>query len=125
MNTKNEQLGNEAKAIQATGSCHCGAVEYTVSGPILGQSYCNCQACQKATGALQVSFVSMHKDSVEIDKGDPVTVQGRTGVKCDEYGVWQRCPECGTKVFWVSNAEDQIDVLAGTLDDPSIFSPGS
>jgi len=113
----------DAKVIETSGSCHCGKVEFTVNGPILGQSYCDCKACQKATGTLKVPFITVSKDSLTIDKGDLSIAHGSTGVKCDNNGFWQHCPECGTKIYWVPHQGDQIDILVGTLDDTSVFRP--
>ncbi|MBN1875614.1 MAG: GFA family protein [Anaerolineae bacterium] len=109
------------KTIQTSGSCHCGKVEYTVSGSILGQSYCDCKACQKATGTLKVPFITVSRDSFSLTQGELSIVHGSTGVKCDNYGVWYHCPECGTNLYWAPHQGEQIDILVGTLDDVSVF----
>jgi hypothetical protein len=121
MKNQNEQPGNDVNVIQTNGSCHCGKIEYAVKGPILGQSYCDCKACQKATGALKVPFITVHKDNIDVTTGDPSEVHGNTDGKCDLHGTWQFCDDCGTKMFWVPDRGEQIDILVGALDDKSVF----
>lgn len=121
MNTVQQEPTSEANVIHTSGSCHCGEIEYTIDGPMLKQSYCDCAACRKATGALKVPFVTVRQASLTVTKGEPSTVRGSTDGGCDQHGSWRFCPACGTNLFWVPDEGDQIDVLAGALDDVSLF----
>lgn len=68
-----------------TGHCHCGAITYTISGEMIKQSYCDCRACQLATGALKTPYVTFHQSDVTIAAGGPRIYQGTNG-SCDEHG---------------------------------------
>jgi hypothetical protein len=121
MDTANAQARSDADIVHTSGSCHCGEIEYTIDGPILKQSYCDCAACRKATGTLRVPFITVHQASLTIDKGEPSAVRGSTDGACDQHGSWRFCGHCGTNLFWVPDQGDQVDVLAGALDDVSVF----
>jgi hypothetical protein len=120
MNTTPQKATSDVTTILTSGSCHCGEVEYTIDGPMLKQSYCDCAACRKATGALRVPFVTVPQDSLAV-KGTLATVRGHTDGGCDQHGSWRFCPTCGTNLFWMPDEGDQVDVLAGALDDVSLF----
>jgi hypothetical protein len=121
MDTTNDPIESSANVVRTTGSCHCGEITYTVDGPILKQSYCDCAACHKATGTLRVPWITVQQASLTIDKGEPSTVRGATAGGCDRHGSWRFCRNCGTNLFWMPDHGDQVDVLAGTLDDVSLF----
>ncbi len=121
MDTTNQQGERNGGIVHTSGSCHCGEIAYTIDGAILKQSYCDCAACRKATGTLRVPFVTVHQASLTIDKGEPSTVRGHTDGGCDHYGSWRFCKNCGTNLFWMPDEGDQVDVLAGALDDTSLF----
>jgi hypothetical protein len=120
MDTVHEQAESHAN-VQTSGSCHCGRIEYTIDGPVIKQSYCDCAACRKATGTLRVPFITVRQDSLTIVKGELSTVRGNTDGGCDHYGSWRFCKNCGTNLFWVPDQGDQVDVLAGALDDTAVF----
>jgi hypothetical protein len=105
-----------------TGRCHCGQITYEAQGPIVNQSYCDCQGCKRATGALRVPFVTVLRKNLKIT-GEPKTFRSQSGAKCDAHGVWLFCPNCGTHLFWQNNEGDHMDIFVGTLDDPTIFQP--
>lgn len=93
-----------------SGSCLCGQVRYTVTGPLGPVIYCHCGQCRKQTGhfhagtnvadgALQVAgaeHVSWYQSSPEARRGF--------------------CRHCGSTLFWKAAAVPYISVLAGSLD---------
>jgi hypothetical protein len=121
MDAMQQGATSNANAIHTSGGCHCGEIEYRIDGPMLKQSYCDCAACRKATGALSVPFVTVPQDSLTFVKGTLATVRGHTDGGCDQHGSWRFCPACGTNLFWMPDEGNQVDVLAGTLDDVSLF----
>ena len=102
------------------GHCHCGKVKYEVKGRIVGQSYCDCRACQLASGGLKGAFVTVLESTFKIT-GEVKTFRSDSKVKCDANGVWNFCPTCGTTVFWKPHRGDKVDLFAGTLDDTTLF----
>ena len=121
MDAIGQQAESHADIVHTSGSCHCGAIAYTIDGPIVVQSYCDCAACRKATGTLRVPFITVRQDSLTIVKGELSTVRGHTDGGCDRHGSWRFCNDCGTNLFWVPDQGAQVDVLAGALDDVSLF----
>jgi hypothetical protein len=103
-----------------TGGCHCGAARYEVTGKIVGQSYCDCRACQRTAGVLRVPFVTVLQSAFKLT-GKVSAYRSDSGVKCDANGVWHFCPVCGTHVYWKPHRGDKLDIFAGTLDDTKLF----
>jgi hypothetical protein len=106
-----------------TGHCHCGGIQYKAEGPIVKTSYCDCPGCQKATGTLQAPFVTVLRGNTEVTAGEPSVFRAKSGDRCDEHGEWLFCPDCGTQVFWRGFRGNELDIFAGTLNDPSVFQP--
>ena len=76
------------------GSCHCGAVQITLSQKPGYVNLCDCSLCLKSGGAWGYFT------------GEQVTVEGAThGYRREDYetpAVEMRfCPTCGTTTHWV------------------------
>ena len=104
-----------------TGSCHCGAVAYKATGKVAKCSYCDCAGCRKATGTFKAPFVTVRSADFAVTSGEPAVFRSESKEKCNGHGTWHFCPKCGTHLFWKPLKGDQIDIFAGTLDDPSVF----
>jgi len=106
-------------AVSYTGGCLCGDVKYVLRGQqkdIKGVTACHCHQCQKWSGHY---WASIHGpiSGFEITEGD-------TSVKWYKSSDKARrgfCTNCGSALFWhgegYSEASDQIDISAGSLDD--------
>jgi len=105
------------------GRCHCGYVQYEAQPPVVKSSTCDCKGCQKATGTLQAPFVTVRRPGFKVTAGEATEFRAKSGIKCDAHGTWHFCPKCGTQVFWKGNKGNEIDIFAGTLDEPGIFRP--
>ena len=94
-----------------TGGCLCGAVRFTVTGPVSEPIACHCRECQRQSGNYWVA-VSAPSDRVEIT-GEvgwvSVSRQARRGF----------CPRCGGFLFWQPASGASIDMGLGNLDDAS------
>jgi len=106
-----------------TGQCHCGAVKYEAQGTVVKSSHCDCRGCQRASGAIQVPFVTVLRTGFKITAGKPTEFRAKSEAKCDCHGTWHFCPKCGTQMFWKGDKGKELDVFAGTLDDTSVFQP--
>ena len=106
-----------------TGQCHCGAVKYEAQGPVVRSSHCDCRGCQRATGAIQVPFVTVLRADFTVTAGKPTEFRSKSKVKCDGRGTWHFCAKCGTQLFWKGDKGKELDVFAGALDDTSVFQP--
>ena len=96
-----------------SGGCLCGGVRYRVDGRLDDVGACHCSQCRRTTGHY---FVSTTCD------------RSALAFKADETLAWYRsspgarrgfCSRCGSSLFWERLGEDRIDILAGTLDQPT------
>mgnify|MGYP003708056541 CR=1 FL=1 len=105
------------------GGCMCGAVRYTCKAEPAATVVCHCQDCQKHTGSAFATAMFFLKTDVDItgelksfDKGtDAGNVMTRTF-----------CGTCGSPLFSrVEVSPGMLWIKAGTLDDPSGYTPSA
>ena len=105
-----------------TGGCACGAIRYEISGEPMAMNHCQCRQCQSQTGTGHGSYLTFPKAAAKI------TGEGREWEVVGDGGTVKRsgfCPACGSPVYLTLPAiPDIFLVRAGSLDDPSRFSPG-
>lgn len=89
------------------GSCLCGAVGYTVSGPMRPVIACHCTQCRKTSGH-HVAATSAPRETVAVS-GDVRWFRSS--------GTARRgfCPVCGSNLFWDGPGAN-LSIMAGTLD---------
>lgn len=105
------------------GGCQCGAVRYRSSANTAFSIQCYCRQCQRMTGSGYAPQVGLPRDSVTFvgqlqrfevvaDSGQPVELLF--------------CGTCGTPIGKRPRRfPDRIFLLAGSLDDPSLYQPGN
>jgi hypothetical protein len=98
------------------GGCLCGAVRYETTGQPLNQRICHCTRCQKAIGAAFNARVLMRIENVSIS--GPVNTFYSSETL--ERGF---CRHCGSTIFSRRTSAGIIGLTAGSLDDPSLFTP--
>ena len=92
------------------GSCLCGAVHYTVDGPLRPVIACHCVQCRKTSGHF-VAATSAPRDSV--------TIEGEvTWFHASATARRGFCGTCGSSLFW-DGAGENLSIHAGTLDGPT------
>jgi hypothetical protein len=103
-----------------TGGCMCGAIRYECSAEPIFMGNCHCRDCQKATGTAFAAAILVPRKAVTI-AGDIkyYEVTGDSG-KIVGRGF---CPTCGSRLFGKPAIVDFLGIMAGSLDDPSEFSP--
>ena len=90
-----------------TGGCLCGAVTYTVNGPLRPVVNCHCQQCRKTSG---------HHVAATSAARDKITVTGEvTWYQSSDRARRGFCATCGSNLFW-DGAGDNLSIFAGTLD---------
>lgn len=96
----------------AVGSCLCGAVRYTVDGPMRPVIACHCVQCRKTSGHY-VAATSAPREAVAI--------QGEVRwYKSSDTAHRGFCPVCGSSLFW-DGPGVHLSIMAGTLDgDPGV-----
>jgi len=98
------------------GGCLCKAVRYETTAQPLNQRVCHCTECQKAIGAAFNARVLMRLEDVTIT--GPVTTYYSSETL--ERGS---CSRCGSSIFSRRAPAGVIGLTAGSLDDPSLFTP--
>ena len=107
-----------------TGGCVCGAIRYESSAEPVMMLKCHCRDCQHITGSGFVPAVVFQAESFRLTKGElsyHFTPSLAGGMHKRGY-----CAQCGSRL---TGAERQgqpsrvVGVLAGSLDDPSLFRP--
>ena len=107
-----------------SGGCACGAVRYELADEPIFQLICHCPDCRRACGSefAKVLFVA----------ADRLSMPGRElrffPVRASSGRTMNRgfCENCGSLVMINRPEVPQIEfLLAGSLDDPSLFKPAA
>src|SRR6187549_612028 len=104
-----------------TGGCLCGAVRYVADRAPDYAGYCCCADCRRASGSGFIPFMGFPASALRFTGA---TVQVRSTAFRGGEAVRNRCPSCGSLVFGgVVGQDASHTIYAGSLDDPSSFSP--
>ncbi len=93
-----------------TGGCLCGAVRFSVTGPVEPPIACHCRECQRQTGNYWVAITAPHAQVETTGEVGWVSVSAKT-----RRGF---CPRCGGFLFWEPADGASIDIGFGNLDNP-------
>lgn len=96
-----------------TGGCHCGAVRYTVTGPLRDVIYCHCTQCRRQTGHF-VAATRILDDALSITGADELTWYAASSDAKRGF-----CRHCGSLLFWKAEGSDMTSIMAGSLDLPT------
>jgi len=103
-----------------SGSCHCQAVRFEITGEIDGIYHCHCNTCQKLNGTSYGSTGFVTSDSFEIVAGaDSLTAYESSPGKQRYF-----CSNCGAPIYAQTQANpERIGFRVGLMDgDPGIHS---
>ena len=99
------------------GSCLCGSVRYTVSGPLRSVWQCHCIRCTKITGNFMAAS-GAPAANIAVDHSGTLTWFSPDD---DPNVAYAFCRQCGSSLFWRTADQDPADerwsICAGTLDD--------
>lgn len=98
-----------------SGSCLCGAVEYTVNGDIQSFFHCHCQRCRKASGTGHASNVILASATLTWNSGEDLVRR----FKVADARVFENvfCSVCGGRIPRHSAESSYAVVPAGSLDE--------
>lgn len=102
-------MNEETRAV--TGGRYCGKVRYTARRVTAEVTECHCSQCRKQAGHRYASVGETAGDG-EIDGADDITWFRSSPVA--ERGF---CATCGSTLFWRSLNDDEIAILAASIDD--------
>ena len=93
-----------------TGGCLCGAVRFTVTGPIRPVVACHCGQCRRATGNYLAATSAPRA---------VIAVAGEvTWFRSSPEARRGFCRVCGANLFW-DGAGANLSIMAGALDLPT------
>jgi hypothetical protein len=104
-----------------TGGCLCGRIRYSGEAEIVRMIACHCTNCQRFTGSAFMPVFAVPKGTLVMTGNAQVyTVPGGTsGLPLHRTF----CSTCGSSLTVHRDDNTRINILAGTLDDPSFFNP--
>jgi hypothetical protein len=98
---------------QFAGSCLCGAVSFTVTGPLPSPTACHCTKCRKHSGHFEAS-TDVSRVAVSVQGG-----QHLTWYHSSEKVRRGFCSTCGSSLFWDPIHRDWIGIAMGAFDQPT------
>ena len=102
------------------GRCLCGDIRYEYRGDPIVTLHCHCDSCRRHASSPITTFVVVIKDRFRYTQGTPSAYASTPGVSRTH------CGRCGSPIAYESDRRpDEIDLYAGTLDDPTIVTPTS
>lgn len=110
-----DTVTDNQRAVRATGHCLCGAVKYTVRGPLRSAVVaCHCENCRRFTGGLWTGTTARREHVVIEDQGHLRWYQTTP----NEKGGRGFCSTCGSSLFW-DGSVGLMAIAAGSLDEPT------
>ncbi len=107
--------------ITRTGGCLCGQLRYEARGEPNLAGHCYCADCRKASGSGFIPFMGFPATALSFS-GE--TRQYACQAARGGEAVRNSCPICGGLVFGGIVGQDTAHTIyAGSLDDPSTFTP--
>lgn len=105
------------------GGCMCGQVRFSVDAAPIRHGMCYCSICQHANGGSPAFVMLFPKPALTVEKGEPkgYDTTGDSGNKITRFF----CPNCGTALFAVSQANPVVSVKVGALDDAGDYKPAA
>lgn len=96
-----------------SGSCLCGAVRFSICGPLRGVVYCHCSQCRKQSGHFYAA-TSVDDADLEIEGAGSITWFAASSVAKRGF-----CSACGSVLFWKHKDHCETSIMAGAFDSPS------
>lgn len=102
-----------------TGSCFCGAVQFTAMGAPEAMGYCHCESCRHWSAGPVNAFTLWDPGALEVTQGaDNIGTYSKTP---NSLRKW--CRTCGGHVFTDHPKMGLVDIYAAVLPDLP-FEPG-
>ena len=104
-------MSEETKAV--AGGCYCGKVRYRAHRASAEITECHCSQCRKQSG---------HRYAVVGTKTGEVEIEGTEGVtwfRSSDAAERGFCAACGSHLFWRSLSDDEMAILAASIDEPT------
>lgn len=100
---------------EAQGGCLCGAVRFSISGPLRDVIYCHCGQCRRSHG---------HFAAYTAAPWETITFSDDSGLAWFRSSAAARrgfCSRCGSSLFWELDGDPVLRVAAGSLEVPTML----
>ncbi len=94
------------------GSCLCGAVAFTATGPLRDVWACHCGQCRRISGHFWAAT------SVPLDRFHFRRDAGLSWFRSSDQAQRGFCRDCGASLFWKPEGEDRLAIAPGAFDAP-------
>lgn len=109
------------------GGCHCGAVQFVVTGDPVWKTLCYCESCRRSAGAPVVAWATFTRSCFQISKGEITHYRSSRGV------IRGFCRDCGTTLTYEPNPvagtqssrDTSLDISVAVMSfrNPDNFTP--
>lgn len=107
---------------QQSGGCHCGTVNYRITGTVKGVVNCHCNACRKMSGAAYSTYCVVAEDDFRLTKG----AEQLAVYQVSENTRKHFCAACGTHVYNTNNRYPGLRMMPyGTLAGHANLAPAA
>jgi hypothetical protein len=111
-------MGDEDCVPALTGSCRCGQLRFTVTGPALLTAACHCAGCQRMTASAYSLSTLYPANALTVVAGEPV-IGGLRAANCHWF-----CPSCYSWLWSHPDGMGDLVVVRSTLlDDTAGYRP--
>lgn len=94
-------------------SCLCGAVAFTVDGPLRDVTSCHCSQCRKMTGHYWAA-TGAAISAVNYSRQD-----GLKWYRSSDRAERGFCAQCGATLFWKPDGQGRMAISMGAFDQPT------
>jgi len=107
-------FGTVQPTVTAVGGCLCGAVRFSVRGPIRRTvTACHCRTCRRFSGGV-FAATAIEPSSLVLDRAESLKWH-----RSSDHARRGFCGECGSSLFWEATDEPFMSVSAAALDEPT------
>ena len=104
-------MSDETKDV--SGGCYCGKVRYRAKLVSSEITECHCSQCRKQSG---------HRYATTGTKSGDVEIEGAENItwfRASSSAERGFCSACGSHLFWRSSTNDEMAILAASIDEPT------
>lgn len=105
---------------ELTGTCDCGAIHYSITGPVRLIVNCHCHSCRKRNGSPYSTYCVVAQNDFNIQQGqDSLATYQNT-----EGGKKHFCRQCGSPLYNINPRYPGLSmVLLGSISDSTNLKP--
>lgn len=98
--------------VPVSGGCYCGKVRYRARLDSAKVTECHCSQCRKQSGHR---YATTHAKAGNVEIEDTGNITWFRASSEAERGF---CTTCGSHLFWKSLKDNEMAILAASIDDP-------